>query len=82
MIATDNKLLSLIAQHKSGQPLGIASVCSANTFVIKAAILNAKKNNKMVLVESTSNQVDQFGGYSGLTPEEFKEFMAASLERR
>jgi D-tagatose-1,6-bisphosphate aldolase subunit GatZ/KbaZ len=73
MIATDNKLLFLITQHKSGRPLGITSICSANTFVIKAAILNAKKNSKMVLIESTSNQVDQFGGYSGLTPEEFKE---------
>ncbi len=73
MIATDNKLLSLVALHKSGRPLGITSICSANVYVIKAAILHAKKNNKMVLIESTSNQVDQFGGYTGLTPKGFKE---------
>lgn len=73
MIATDNKLLSLVAQHKSGQPLGITSICSANAYVIKAAVLHAKKNNKMVLIESTSNQVDQFGGYTGLTPKGFKD---------
>jgi D-tagatose-1,6-bisphosphate aldolase subunit GatZ/KbaZ len=72
MIAIDNKLLPLIAQHKAGKPVGITSVCSANNFVIKAAILNAKKNNKIVLIESTSNQVDQFGGYTGLTPNNFR----------
>jgi D-tagatose-1,6-bisphosphate aldolase subunit GatZ/KbaZ len=72
MIVTDNKLLSLIEQHKSGRPVGITSVCSASTFVIKTAILNAKKYNKMVLIESTSNQVDQFGGYTGLTPAGFR----------
>jgi D-tagatose-1,6-bisphosphate aldolase subunit GatZ/KbaZ len=72
MIAIDNKILSLVAQHKAGKPVGITSVCSANTYVIKAAILNAKKNNQAVLIESTSNQVDQFGGYTRLTPADFR----------
>ncbi|MDZ7765913.1 MAG: class II D-tagatose-bisphosphate aldolase, non-catalytic subunit [Melioribacteraceae bacterium] len=31
-----------------------------------------QKKNTSVLIESTSNQVDQFGGYTGLTPEDFK----------
>ena len=83
MIAVENKILPVIKEHKSGIPVGITSVCSANSYVIKAAILNAKKNNKILLVESTSNQVDQFGGYTGMTPEDFKNFVfetADSLE--
>lgn len=75
MIAADNKILQLINEHKSGKPIGITSVCSAHSFVIKAAILNAKRNNQSALIESTSNQVDQFGGYTGITPSGFREFV-------
>lgn len=72
MVAVENKILQLVNNHKSGKAVGITSVCSANYFVIKAAILNAKKHNQTLLIESTSNQVDQYGGYSGLTPIQFK----------
>ncbi len=51
---------------------GVTSICSANWYVIKAALLNAKNLNKKVLIESTSNQVNQFGGYTGFTPRTFK----------
>ena len=73
MIALENKILQRINLHKSGKYVGITSVCSANHFVIKAAILNAKKKNQILLIEATSNQVDQFGGYTGLTPAQFKQ---------
>ncbi len=73
MIAGENKILSLIKEHKSGNPIGLTSICSANEFVIKAAMLNAKKHDNLLLIESTSNQVDQFGGYTGMTPQIFKE---------
>jgi len=71
MISVDNKILHLVNQHKSGKPIGITSICSANLYVIKSAMINAKKNNQIVLIESTSNQVDQFGGYTGVTPSQF-----------
>jgi D-tagatose-1,6-bisphosphate aldolase subunit GatZ/KbaZ len=73
MIALENKILQRINLHKSGRALGITSVCSANHYVINAAILNAKKNNQILLIEATSNQVDQFGGYTGLTPAQFRQ---------
>jgi D-tagatose-1,6-bisphosphate aldolase subunit GatZ/KbaZ len=72
MIAVENKILNIIGKHKSGDAIGITSICSANYYVIKAAILNAKRYNHILLIESTSNQVDQFGGYTGLTPLQFK----------
>jgi D-tagatose-1,6-bisphosphate aldolase subunit GatZ/KbaZ len=72
MTAVENKILQIIVAHKAGKSIGITSVCSANYYVIKAAILNSKKNNQILLIESTSNQVDQFGGYTGLTPAKFK----------
>ena len=82
MIAVANKILEVIKNHKSGNPVGITSVCSSNLYVIKAAIINAKKNNQLALIESTSNQVDQFGGYTGITPAQFSKLvfdMAESL---
>jgi len=78
-----NKILPIIKGHKSGRPIGITSVCSSNEYVIKASMLDAKKYNKILLIESTSNQVDQFGGYTGMTPKNFRDFVfriAASLD--
>lgn len=75
MIAVENKILQLVGKHKSGKPIGLTSVCSANLYVIKAAILNAKKYNQILLIESTSNQVDQFGGYTGITPNQFRKLV-------
>jgi len=72
MIAVDNKILQLLQRHRSGKPVGITSICSANYYVIKAAVQNAKQKNLTLLIEATSNQVDQFGGYTGETPEQFK----------
>ncbi len=58
-----------------GDNLAITSVCSANKYVIKSTMLLHKDSNKKVLIESTSNQVDQYGGYTGMTPKMFVEFV-------
>jgi len=75
MIAVENKILQLVSKHKSGRAVGLTSVCSASLYVINAAILNAIKYNQTVLIESTSNQVDQFGGYTGITPLQFRKIV-------
>lgn len=55
----------ILGRHKSGEPLGLYSVCSAHPAVLRAASHQAVSDGSNLLVESTSNQVDQFGGYSG-----------------
>lgn len=75
MIASQNKILQLLKENKAGNHRGITSVCSANEYVIRAALINAGINNQLALVESTSNQVDQFGGYTGITPQGFREYV-------
>ncbi len=67
-----NPLLEIIEIHNQGKPVGIYSVCSANPFVLNAAVLQAKSDGSYLLIESTSNQVNQYGGYTGQTPKEFK----------
>lgn len=66
-----NPLLNIICLQKQGEPVGIYSCCSSNPFVIEAAIETAKAQNSCILIESTANQVDQNGGYSGMTPQDF-----------
>lgn len=52
-------------------PPGIFSVCSANPFVLKAAMKLAKSCGVPLLIETTCNQVNQFGGYMNLKPADF-----------
>jgi D-tagatose-1,6-bisphosphate aldolase subunit GatZ/KbaZ len=54
---------------------GIYSICSAHPWVLEAAMRKALTEDGPLLIEATCNQVNQFGGYSGMTPREFKEFV-------
>jgi D-tagatose-1,6-bisphosphate aldolase subunit GatZ/KbaZ len=54
---------------------GIYAICSAHRFVLEAAMIDAQRHDHKIFIESTSNQVDQFGGYTGLTPADFSEFV-------
>ncbi|MEJ2049768.1 MAG: class II D-tagatose-bisphosphate aldolase, non-catalytic subunit, partial [Calditrichota bacterium] len=76
-----NYLIDILQEHKAGKPVGIYSVCSANQFVLEAAMVKAKRENTALLIESTSNQVDQFGGYSGMNPEQFVEYVHEISDR-
>ena len=71
----NNPLLEIIHTHKDGSPTGIYSVCSSHRMVLEAAMAQALEDESLLLIESTSNQVDQFGGYSGMTPEQFVEYV-------
>jgi D-tagatose-1,6-bisphosphate aldolase subunit GatZ/KbaZ len=66
-----NHFKTIIQKNRSGQRAGIFSVCSANALVLRAAIRHAAAHNYPLIIESTSNQVNQFGGYTGMLPHEF-----------
>lgn len=76
-----NHLWNTIRQHKSGDVVGIYSVCSAHPTVLEAAIRQAASDGTYALIEATSNQVDQFGGYTGLRPPDFRELVYAIADR-
>ncbi len=50
-------------------------MCSAHPQVITAAAHEAHGSNSFLHVESTSNQVNQFGGYTGQNPKQFASFV-------
>lgn len=64
-------LAQSIAHHKQTGKGGLVSVCSAQHDVLRAATIEALQHEAILLIEATSNQVDQFGGYTGLTPQAF-----------
>lgn len=73
-------LRRILNQNRSGKAVGVYSICSANQFVIEASMLQAMRDGSMLLIESTSNQVNQFGGYTGQTPERFAVSVKAIAE--
>ncbi|WP_371009965.1 D-tagatose-bisphosphate aldolase, class II, non-catalytic subunit [Mesorhizobium sp. RCC_202] len=71
-----NPLQGLAAARAKGKPYGITSVCSAHPLVIQAAVRRAVADDDVVLlIEATCNQVNQFGGYTGMTPDLFVAFV-------
>ena len=56
-------------------PRGITSVCSAHPLVIEAALRRGAAEDRAVLIEATCNQVNQEGGYTGMTPVDFRRFI-------
>lgn len=68
-------LKSIIESQKKGIPAGIYSVCSANELVIEAVMERGLKDNDFVLIEATANQVNQYGGYTGMKPADFIDFV-------
>ncbi len=80
-----NYLDEIVRLQKRGEARGIPSICSAHPWVLKAAMSRLTSENRAylagsgtatpgdvpLLIESTCNQVNQFGGYTGMTPATF-----------
>ncbi|ANR81081.1 tagatose-bisphosphate aldolase [Kosakonia sacchari] len=71
----------MIKHHKEGDKKGIYAVCSAHPLVLEAAIRFTAAHHHPLLIEATSNQVDQFGGYTGMTPAQFHAFVCQLADK-
>ena len=76
-----NPLKKIVELQKQGKNVGIYSVCSANGYVIEAAFKRGLSDGSCVLIESTANQCDQNGGYTGMKPADFKKFVLDIAEK-
>jgi len=74
-------LNNIIKSQKDGIPKGIYSICSSNEYVIEAAMEYALQKKINMLIESTCNQVNQLGGYSGMRPLDFVNFIFSIANR-
>jgi len=73
-------LNTIINQHKAGHPVGITSVCSAHPVVLASALALGRDTGATVLIESTCNQVNHRGGYTGQTPADFADHVIRLAE--
>lgn len=76
-----NALRELLNNRARGMQRGICSVCSANELVIEAALELARDTDSPALIEATANQVNQYGGYTGMKPEDFSMFVRSIAQR-
>jgi len=74
-------LNNIIKSQENGVPKGIYSICSANEYVIEVAMEYALQKEINILIESTSNQVNQLGGYTGMKPLDFANFIFSIASR-
>ena len=74
-------LLELVRRHRAGEAVGIYSVCSAHPLALRAALQHARAAGGYALIEATSNQVNQEGGYTGLRPAQFRDMVSGLADQ-
>ncbi len=82
-LTSDPVVVTLAAHRAATSPaarVGVYSVCSAHPWVLAAAVLQAREDGTAVLIEATSNQVDQDGGYTGMRPTDFRDLVLGIAE--
>jgi D-tagatose-1,6-bisphosphate aldolase subunit GatZ/KbaZ len=77
----EHPLLRIVRSTKAGIPAGCPSICSALPLVLEASLAEASQAGTLALIESTSNQVNQFGGYTGMRPHDFQRIVSTAAAR-
>lgn len=75
------EVLGILHQNRNGKSVGVYSVCTAHPLALEAAMIQARRDKVPLLIEATANQVNQFGGYTGMRPADFPGYVAAIAER-
>lgn len=70
-----NALQKIVADNRSGAKRGIPSYCTAHGETLRAIFAAYRGSDEPILVEATCNQVNQFGGYTGMNPAAFRAFV-------
>lgn len=73
--------IGLPAAHAAGHKPGVTCVCSAHPVVIEAGLIEAHAAGQVPCIEATCNQVNQDGGYTGMTPADFRDLVMEIADR-
>lgn len=68
-------LAEVVAANRAGERRGIPSYCTAHPETLSAIFARYQVDTAPILIEATCNQVNQFGGYTGMTPAAFRRFV-------
>lgn len=73
----ENIVRNIIEKRIKKVSCGIPSYCTSNPLVIEACFQQGVRFNDTILIEATANQVNQFGGYTGMRPADFRDMVYA-----
>jgi D-tagatose-1,6-bisphosphate aldolase subunit GatZ/KbaZ len=74
-------LQAIVRRNRASEHVGDYAVCSAHPEVTATAAQQASSDGSFLHIESTSSQVNQFGGYTGQDPEQFARFVREIAHR-
>lgn len=75
-------LRQMLKNRKNGMKFaGIPSYCTASDLAIEACLKQGLRFDDYILVEATANQVNQFGGYTGMKPADYRDFVYEIADR-
>jgi D-tagatose-1,6-bisphosphate aldolase subunit GatZ/KbaZ len=75
------RLQKVLRGNRQSRKGATYAVCSAHPTVIEAAIQQSLSDGWFLHVETTSSQVNQFGGYTGSTPSEFRLWIHSAAKK-
>ncbi len=75
------EFIRILKANRSGEFVGIYSICTSHELALQAAMRQAILDKSIVLIESTANQVNQFGGYTGMKPADFPEYVYSIADK-
>ncbi len=70
-----DRFIALPSAHAAGHRPSLTCVCSAHPLVIEAGLIEASSAGQVPCIEATCNQVNQDGGYTGMTPTDFRDLV-------
>jgi len=63
--------IKAILRNSNTDQKGVYCVCTSSPLVLKAVIRHAAHHGYVLVIEATANQVNQFGGYTGMKPTDY-----------
>lgn len=70
-----DKVRDIFNQNRKEGKGGIYCICSAHPDVVVASLLYAKRTGCLLSIETTAHQVNQDGGYTGITPKNYAKWV-------
>jgi len=72
-----NQLTEIIKNRHNQNIKGVYCACTANETVLRVCMERAKISDTPLIIEATANQVNQYGGYTGMRPQDYVDFIYA-----
>ncbi len=72
---------ALTDANRAGKGVGLPCYCTANGHVIRAILAYVARTGRTAVIEATCNQVNQEGGYTGMTPHDFMAWVSGMASK-